>query len=452
MEGLKRSWKQLVYIFSTEDHYAEYNPEDVPDTSGSVFKGLKNMDGSEIDLNGFSEGAEQGSIEGVSECLLAWRHIASWCNEHNTDLYATLGDPCTRNDILKAESDLSITFPAPVRASLYTHDGQDDVYAMQGVSGLIYGLKLMSLDEIVHMTLTWRSVASKLQAQAEKIDESKREFGTGQFSASVSSNVVNQKSHEKTQKSDQYDPVCSDKDDSENSINQFKLYKIPRQASIPPLAIQPVYAHSGWIPLVTDDAGNHIAIDLAPGPKGKYAQVIMFGRDFDTKFVIADNWGDFLLNFVNDLENGNWTLVDNTDDYLNGDGELKFIDKKHNSPILDYLVVLKKRSWIAWQKSKSVPITPDSSSNIVPTAVYTHSKKSTDSVEKVEVQKDGVHASTSTVNDVSSVNTQPNVDEFKNLKFNPNAIDNNKDDNEKNSNSGSITVSVTEPPSESIDG
>lgn len=132
--------------------------------------------------------------------------------------------------------------------------------------------------------------------------------------------------------------------------NKFKLPNIPDQKSIPPNAVEPVYAHPAWIPLISDNAGNHIGVDLAPGPNGKYAQVITFGRDFDTKFVVAGNWGEFLLLFANDLEAGNWYLVDDNDDYLSGDGELVFRDKKSNGPIQDYFEVLKRRAWVKYKK------------------------------------------------------------------------------------------------------
>ncbi|AGO11641.1 AaceriADL139Wp [[Ashbya] aceris (nom. inval.)] len=360
MEGLKRAWNQLVYTFSTEDRYAEYQPQG----SSSVVGGepFDTSNASRIQLNEFVDGAEVGGNDGVSECLLAWRHIDSWCSEHNPDLYATLSSPCTNNDIMWAEKDLAITFPAAVRASLRTHDGQEDVESMQGASGLIYGLKLMGLDEVVIMTRTWRSVAANLQRQIARMEQQRRAESSSELPQTVTPQAVKQKGYGKVARQDYHANARLQKDISQNYNKQFKLDKLPKQGSIPPLAIQPVYAHPGWIPLVTDHAGNHIGVDLAPGPKGKYAQVILFGREFDTKFVIADNWGDFLLGFVNDLEKGNWLLVDNTDDYLNGEGDLVFVDHATRGPILNYLAVLKKRSWEKWQSTK--PAQPPTSSSV----------------------------------------------------------------------------------------
>ncbi|AET37835.1 Smi1p Ecym_2079 [Eremothecium cymbalariae DBVPG len=366
MEGLKRTWRQIVYTFSTEDRYAGFNPNEGTQGGGlsAGTDGFDSVNGSQIQLNELVDGGEVGGNDGVSESLLAWRHIDSWCSEHNPDLYATLSSPCTKNDISRAERDLAITFPAAVRASLRIHDGQEDIESMQGASGLIYGLKLMSLDEIAHMTQTWRNVAAKLQREAVKMEQRRmEESSTNLLKPGLTPQAVKQKGYGKVENQDYNNNPHLHKDISQNYNKQFKMDKIPKQGSIPPLAVQPVYAHPGWIPMVTDQAGNHIGVDLAPGPKGKYAQVILFGRDFDTKFVVADNWGDFLLNFVNDLEKGNWVFVDNTDDYLNGEGDLMFIDKSTRGPILEYMGVLKKRVWDNWQKTKPMVSAPGSASN-----------------------------------------------------------------------------------------
>ncbi|QLQ77872.1 hypothetical protein HG537_0A01190 [Torulaspora globosa] len=360
MNVLKKKLKELVYSFSTDDHYAEYNGND----SGRSFNMRRRanqggVSGSRVNLNGGDEFGDEemnlGAIEeeedeinidefgnmdkeGVSEALLAWRHIDSWTTKHNPDLNATLGDPCTHNDITHAEEDLAVTLPAAVRVSLRIHDGQEDLESMTGVSGLIYGLQLMSLDQIVEMTQKWRSVAKNL-------------------------NRVTKSDHEATASS-------SSQSADATRRKQFKLPHIPQQDSIPKNSIQPVYAHPAWIPLLTDNAGNHVGVDLAPASEGKYAQVIIFGRDFDTKFVVAANWGDFLLDFANDLEAGNWYLVDDNDDFLSGDGELVFRDKKSNGPAQDYLEVLKKRAWTKYHESaksrdtQQTAVEPDTAKDI----------------------------------------------------------------------------------------
>jgi cell wall assembly regulator SMI1 len=59
-----------------------------------------------------------------------------------------------------------------------------------------------------------------------------------------------------------------------------------RSRSHPSGAIQKKYSLAGWLPLLSDWEGNHIGIDLDPGPDGKVGQVINFGRDEDEKYVL----------------------------------------------------------------------------------------------------------------------------------------------------------------------
>jgi hypothetical protein len=75
---------------------------------------------------------------------------------------------------------------------------------------------------------------------------------------------------------------------------------------VPANAIKKMYAHQSWIPLVRDWGGNNLAVDLAPGPAGRWGQIIMFGRDYDTKYVVARSWAHFLAMVADDLNSGKW--------------------------------------------------------------------------------------------------------------------------------------------------
>lgn len=72
--------------------------------------------------------------------------------------------------------------------------------------------------------------------------------------------------------------------------------------SFPEQAIQLRYACEGWIPLIDDEASNYIGVDLAPGLKGRFGQVILFGRDERQKCVLASTLGSFLHIFAGILE------------------------------------------------------------------------------------------------------------------------------------------------------
>jgi cell wall assembly regulator SMI1 len=57
-------------------------------------------------------------------------------------------------------------------------------------------------------------------------------------------------------------------------------------SSHPSEAIQRQYSTPGWLPLLSDDEGNHIGVDLNPGPAGTVGQVINFGKDEEKKYVL----------------------------------------------------------------------------------------------------------------------------------------------------------------------
>lgn len=121
------------------------------------------------------------------------------------------------------------------------------------------------------------------------------------------------------------------------------------------------YSHPGWIPLLTDRAGNYIGVDLDPPTpmakrkdssstqtnglfgshsgvttqqeeeeenadavdegeeesRGQAGQVIAFGREIDEKVVLfpghsQGGWGRFLSSFVDDLERGQFSKLKST--------------------------------------------------------------------------------------------------------------------------------------------
>lgn len=58
---------------------------------------------------------------------------------------------------------------------------------------------------------------------------------------------------------------------------------------------QPRLVHPGWVPFASDGAGNYLAIDTVPGPRGVAGQVVEFGTDLvDGPYVHADSLVDFL--------------------------------------------------------------------------------------------------------------------------------------------------------------
>ncbi len=94
--------------------------------------------------------------------------------------------------------------------------------------------------------------------------------------------------------------------------------------SIPPLAIKEKYVNTGWVPLSQDWGGNHLGIDLAPGPKGQPGQFINFGRDEELKAVIARD-ADDLFRFLAEEIASDRVQVDSPDRAMTWrDGESLF--------------------------------------------------------------------------------------------------------------------------------
>lgn len=68
--------------------------------------------------------------------------------------------------------------------------------------------------------------------------------------------------------------------------------------------VEPVYASPAWLPFAADGAGNHLAIDGAPGPAGTRGQVVSFGPDEAVRYRLAPSVDAFLSWFADALETG----------------------------------------------------------------------------------------------------------------------------------------------------
>jgi len=76
--------------------------------------------------------------------------------------------------------------------------------------------------------------------------------------------------------------------------------------SHPANAIKKKYFHIKWLPILSDFGGNYIGLDLDPDKKGVKGQVIVFGRDEEDMFVIANSWSEFLDFTIEQIDqNGN---------------------------------------------------------------------------------------------------------------------------------------------------
>ena len=106
--------------------------------------------------------------------------------------------------------------------------------------------------------------------------------------------------------------------------------------SVPANHIKEQYVNTRYIPISKDYGGNNLGIDLDPGPDGVSGQVINFGRDEDTRFVIAPSLAGFMEFILHHVKNGNYTLEINGDEEDNEPRSF-LIKEPANSHFLDAL-------------------------------------------------------------------------------------------------------------------
>ncbi|KAK2073717.1 hypothetical protein P8C59_007973 [Phyllachora maydis] len=220
--------------------------------------------------------------------------IDAWAEENYPELFDQLCEPCTVNDLNELENQLDCTLPQDVRDSLQVHDGQE----RGGLpTGIIFSGMLMDCEEIVQEWDNWRKVNQEFlfdTAAVSKPSMPSKAFGGSSSQASSSKEAPSS-------------PTPS-------QSAHWRQDLLAKQDCVPPQTIQKTYAHPAWIPLVRDWGGNNIAVDLAPGPKGHWGQVIIFGRDYDTKYVIARSWAHFLAQVADDLNSGKWFVDEDTNE------------------------------------------------------------------------------------------------------------------------------------------
>ncbi|KAF1811957.1 cell wall assembly and cell proliferation coordinating protein [Eremomyces bilateralis CBS 781.70] len=281
-------------------------PEDRAMSPGSPYKpGMRSMSGNLAgadERNSNSDRAPPGSIQMQSfsdghppppPVSHSWKRIDRWCEDNYVELSDNLSDPCTQNDINELEHMLDCTLPLEVRESLMVHDGQE----RGGLpSGLLFGCMLLDCEEIVEEWTNWQRVGAEffssaaLRSPPPAPSAPARAFGGAASSAAGPSSAASS-------------PTAA---------------LLARQHSLPAHAIQSAYTSPHWIPLARDWGGNCIAIDLAPGPAGKYGQVILFGRDFDTKILVSRSWSTFLASVADDFDAGKAEIMQDDEEFGSG--------------------------------------------------------------------------------------------------------------------------------------
>ncbi|KAI0780735.1 hypothetical protein BD413DRAFT_666812 [Trametes elegans] len=185
---------------------------------------------------------------------ITWARLRQWLGREYPELGDTLNYGILPQDLAQLEMAFGFALPTPVRESYLCVDGQEPESSAGCAEGLFFGLTLLPLEDVLEEWRFWREVDD--------------------------------------------DPATG----ANPALREL-------MQSIPPGWVRREYSCRGWIPLVADKAGNYLGIDMNPGEGGAVGQVIVFGRDFDTKVVMwrgdgPAGWAKFLAGFVEDLESG----------------------------------------------------------------------------------------------------------------------------------------------------
>ena len=183
-----------------------------------------------------------------------WNRLRVWLDDQYPELADTLNWGIQPPDLAHLELQLGFALPPAVRDSYLIVDGQEAESSAGCSEGLFFGLTLLPFEDVVEEWRFWREV-----------------------------------------------------DDDPATGANTELREDMR--SIPPGWIRREYSQRGWLPLVADKAGNYIGIDMNPDERGSVGQVIIFGRDFDTKVAMwrgegEGGWARWLASFVEELESG----------------------------------------------------------------------------------------------------------------------------------------------------
>lgn len=245
-----------------------------------------------------------------------WHKIDTWAEENYPELFDQLCEGCTSNDLNELEHMLDCSLPQDVRDSLQMHDGQE---RGGNPTGIIFGSMLLDCEEVVQEWQNWRKVNQEfLNEVAVSRPPPPPPKAQGGSSSEASSSRT---------------PASPSPSSRTSNWRQDLLAK---QDCVPPASIRRAYAHPAWIPLVRDWGGNNLAVDLAPGPRGVWGQIILFGRDYDTKYVVARSWASFLAIVADDLASGRWFVEEDS-------GELKLREFKNSRVEPAYFNILRWR-------------------------------------------------------------------------------------------------------------
>lgn len=179
--------------------------------------------------------------------MTPYQRLERWLAAHRPQILANLQPPATDAELAGLAESLGVSLP-PSFLDLYRwRNGQRDRHE----PGPFYGLSFLSIADVLAAWREWNEILAE-------------DYGS--------------------------------------DIHGFS-------SSVVPGVVKELYASRLWIPFAGDWGGNHIAVDLNPGPNGRVGQVINFGRDEEAKYVLGRSVEAFVERIAGELERGNFVLM-----------------------------------------------------------------------------------------------------------------------------------------------
>ncbi|KAI7085803.1 putative 1,3-beta-glucan biosynthesis protein [Hortaea werneckii] len=279
---------------------------------------MESVGAGEIQMQNFSEG-----LPPPPPVSHSWERMERWLEDNYEELFENLCEGATVNDVNELEHELDCTLPQELRESIQCHDGQE----RGGMpTGVLFGCMLMDCEEILQEWQQWRTV-NEAYLSTNPNDFVIPQAPLKAFAGSSSSAV----------------PTAQ----ANSADSRWRQELMDKQDSQPTNAVQKSYAHPAWIPVARDWGGNNIAVDLAPGPTGKWGQIILMGRDYDCKYVISRSWSAFLATVADDMESGKAFIDEET-------SELKLREFKQQGVEPAYIDILRWRTDQKYGRKKPV--------------------------------------------------------------------------------------------------
>jgi cell wall assembly regulator SMI1 len=175
-----------------------------------------------------------------------WKRLEEWAAANAKPVARSLGKGVTDKAVAKAEAALGQPLPKDYLASLARHNGQKR--GDFGSPGFVFG---ESLFPIATSLETWRMLAEILDEDDER----------------------------------------------------------PRKV-LTDGPVRAVWWDKLWWPITDDGNNNLTCLDLHPAPRGRVGQVIQYWNDNLLRSVIAKSYADWLAEFADDLDKGEYVYAE----------------------------------------------------------------------------------------------------------------------------------------------